>query len=405
MTFKNQIMKTLIKSIGQTTNNFTELAGIGFFVSLVIIILALSSCKSPEKDTGEAIDITAETSLILTTDQFEGADMQLGSIADTVFHHFVTGTGYVDVPEQNKMVIGSYYGGKVSEIFVVAGQSVSKGDRLFSIDNPDFLDMQQDYLETLSQAKNLQSVYERLKKLAEGNVSSQKDFLQAETEYMMVSAKLKSSEEKLKLMQIDPAKLNSSNISSGIIVRAPFASSVSAILVTKGQWMNNDAQAVELVNASVLLARIEVFEKDISYLKKGQAVHMQLPDRLDLTFEGVVGNIAKQVDKQKRLAGVIVNIAGGYKEVLLPGMFLTANVAVEDYKVRCLPENAIIDVDGRFYSLVLDKVAEDGYHFRKAEIFTGRTMHGYTELKNTDAFGAGTKFLIKGAFQLIQAEE
>ena len=148
-------MKTLIKSIVQTTNNFTELAGIGFFVSLVIIILAASSCKSPEKDTGEAIDITAETSLVLTTDQFEGADMQLGSITDTVFHHFVTGTGYVDVPEQNKMVIGSYYGGKVSEIFVVAGQSVSKGDRLFSIDNPDFLDMQQDYLETLSQAKKI----------------------------------------------------------------------------------------------------------------------------------------------------------------------------------------------------------------------------------------------------------
>ncbi|MBW6492507.1 MAG: efflux RND transporter periplasmic adaptor subunit [Lentimicrobium sp.] len=372
---------------------------------LAIPVMFFTSCK-PRGATDVAYqETTGESLLVITKNQVEGANMLLGPFTDTVFYHFVTGTGYVDVPEQNKMILGSYYGGKISEIFVVSGQEVTKGDKLFSIDNPDFLDMQQEYLETQSQARNLNSIYERQKKLAEENVASQKDFLQAESEYLMVLAKLKSSEEKLKLMQIDPEKLNAGNISSRLVIRAPFASSVSKIMVTRGQWLNPDVQAVKLVNSGILLARLDVFEKDLSYIKKGQLVHLRLPDRSDLTFEGKVGNISRQIDKEKRLAGVIVNITGGAKQLLYPGMFLSGNIAVEDYYVKCLEEDAIVEVDGRYFCLALAKETESEYQFKKVQVFPGRSMHGFIELLKTEEFSTDTRFLKKGAFQLLQTEE
>lgn len=392
--------KNAIKRQGANAGKINPLFFIGIFS-----LMFLFSCSSGGDQAIVAENDATAADIVLNKQQFEGAGMDFSTLKDTLFHRFVAANGFVDVPAKNKMVMGSYYGGKVSEILVMAGQRVNKGETLYIIDNPEFIDMQRDYLETKSLLNNLTSLYDRQKKLVEEQVASQKDFLQAEADYQMASAKLNALGQKLKLMQINPETLSAESLSARLVVRAPFASSVSRIMVTRGQWLTPESEAVELVNSDILWARLNVYEKDLPNIRIGQSVQLKLVENSSQTYEGVVESIGRTIDKEKRTSEVIVPVKSGNAGLLIPGMFLSGNIAVSDYKVRCLPENAVIEVDGMFYGLLLMEDAQDGYHLKKVELFPGQTLFGLTELKRTEELPADARFLSKGAFQLVQAEE
>lgn len=373
------------------------------FLAGIFSLFLLFSCSSGGEQPAAAEQDSTDD-IVLSKQQFEGANMELATFKDTTFHHFIKANGFVDVPAKNRMVLGSYYGGKVSEIRVIIGQHVNKGEIMYVIDNPEFLDMQQAYLETSSQLRNLTSLYERQKTLAGENVASQKDFLQAETDYQMAGAKLSALGQKLKLMQIDPETLSAKNLSSQLIVRAPMAASVSKIMVTRGQWLTPETEAVELINGDILWARLNVYEKDLPNLKTGQHVQLKLVESTSESYEGTVESIGRTIDKDKRSAEVIVPIKRGNTSVLIPGMYLTGSIAVSDYEVRSLPEDAVVEVDGLFYGLMLINETPEGYRFKKVELFPGQSMFGLTELIRAGKLPENARFLSKGAFQLVQEE-
>ena len=374
-----------------------------FFTGVFSMIL-LFSCSSGGEQPAVADQDSAAADIVLSKQQFDGANMGLASYKDTTFHQFIKANGFVDVPAKNRMVMGSYYGGKVSEIRVITGQRVSRGEVLYVIDNPEFLDMQQAYLETASSLRNLSSLYERQKTLAGENVASQKDFLQSETDYQMAAAKLSTLGQKLKLMQIDPKTLTAESLSSQLMVRAPMAASVSRIMVNRGQWLTSETEAMELINGDILWARLNVYERDLPNIKTGQLVQLTLVESTAKSYEGVVESIGRTIDKAKRSAEVIIPLKQGNASALIPGMYLTGNIAVSDYEVRCLPEDAVVEVDGVYYGLMLMNEAQDGYHFKKVELFPGQTMFGLTELLRAGQLPENARFLSKGAFQLVQEE-
>lgn len=381
-------------------------AGKGLNLLLAMgIVCGLFACSSGEEATKNAVEEVDRTQIIITKMQFDDSKMKLGNIFDTVFHQLVSASGYVDVPERNKAVLGSYFGGKVAAIYVVTGQEVQQGQSLIAIENPDILDIQQDFIETQAQAKNLQAIYERLKLLASDNVGSQKELQQAESEFVMATARQQSLEEKLRLMQIDPAKLHAGTMSAQTIIRAPFSGSVAQIMTTTGQWLSESDPAIELINTSRFIVRMNVFEKDLSYLKVDQAVHIMLPDRPDLPFVGQISHLSKKVNQQQRTAVAMATITEGATEAMLPGMFVNGNIEVSDLEVDCLPEDAVVDIDGRYFALTLLREEAEQYVFKKVEVFPGRSMGKMTEINRSEAFTPETKFLISGVFQLLKAEE
>lgn len=398
---KYRILNTLTgnKTIANRLNRFAST-----FFTGVFSLLLLFSCSSGGEQPAVADQESAAADIVLSKQQFDGANMELASYKDTTFHQFIKANGFVDVPAKNRMVLGSYYGGKVSEIRVITGQRVSRGEVLYVIDNPEFLDMQQAYLETASLLRNLTSLYERQKTLAGENVASQKDFLQSETDYQMAAAKLSALGQKLKLMQIDPKTLTAESLSSQLMVRAPMAASVSRIMVNRGQWLTSETEAMELINGDILWARLNVYERDLPNIKTGQLVQLTLVESTAKSYEGVVESIGRTIDKEKRSAEVIIPVKQGNTSVLIPGMYLTGNIAVSDYDVRSLPEDAVVEVDGVYYGLMLTNETQERYHFKKVELFPGQTMFGLTELLRAGQLPANARFLTKGAFQLVQVE-
>lgn len=119
----------------------------------------------------------------MTQAQFDGSEMQLGIMDSMTFPVIVDATGTIDVPPENKAVISSYAAGYVKQTPLLIGDKVKKGQFLVSLENPDYVQMQQDYLVAMEQMKYLKSEYDRQKTLIEEKITSEKNYLRAESEY------------------------------------------------------------------------------------------------------------------------------------------------------------------------------------------------------------------------------
>jgi len=84
------------------------------------------------------------------------------------------------------------------------------------IENQDFVDIQENYLETKNKLMYAEAEYKRHTELYKDDVYSQQNVQQVTVEYRNLKAMERSFEQKLMLIGINPAGLSEDNISSSV---------------------------------------------------------------------------------------------------------------------------------------------------------------------------------------------
>ncbi|MDO8897479.1 MAG: efflux RND transporter periplasmic adaptor subunit [Bacteroidales bacterium] len=375
------------------------------FILMLAVTLTVSSCGDGLQVTETGEEAVAKGVIALSREQMKLSELTTGQLTDTLFSTMLPLTGYIDVPPVNRSFVGTYFAGRVVQIHVKTGQKLRKGDVILSLENPEFITMQQEYLEAFGRTALLKQDYERQQILAADNIASQKDLQTVTASYTAAMAMLNALRAKLALLQIDIDKLSPEKMTARIPLRAPINGMIAGIAVANGEWLSPETMAVELIDLSVLQLRLQVFEKDLPSLRMGQQVNINLPGNNPAVFTGVLRHISPQINMEKRSAELIVSINNPFPETLRPGMFVNAEVATAAAPVSCLPSSAVTEADDRFY--VLMKTSEDTQSvlFRKVEVKTGMTYGGLTAVTFTEKIGSDAEFLLNGVFQLIQNEE
>lgn len=372
---------------------------------VVAYLLILASCSSDTEtklSDDTATESTTEDTYNLTINQFQSSNMALGKIEMGEFYEVVKVTGMFDVPPENRATVSSYFGGIVKDIRLLTGQSVKKGQVLFVLENPDYVQMQQDFLEAKGQLEYLKSDYERQKNLAQDNVTSQKNYLKAESDYTVTSVKVEALGKKLSLMNINPNTLTLQNIRTTIEVLSPISGYVTEVAVSKGTFLNPSQFAVSIINTAHLHLELNVFEKDLSKVKVGQPIRFRIQNNERNFYQATVFLINKMVDVGKRTVGVHGHLLDEkLTSIFNPGMYVEADIYTSSLSRMSLPQDALVDIDGRYYVLVLQNETNDGYAFTKKEVKAGLSNENKIEILNYQDFEENAKFLVKGAFNLI----
>jgi cobalt-zinc-cadmium efflux system membrane fusion protein len=383
------------------------------FISIFIgfwIGISLSACGNQNEKPLEIGDEELQTEvssdeIVVTQNQFELAKMKIGKLGNHNFSTSVRATGMVDIPSKNKISVSSYAGGYVTSINLIPGQFVRKGQVLFLLENPEFVQMQQDYLEANEQLKYLKSDYERQKTLSSENIASQKNFLKAESEYKVTLAKMEGIKKRLSLIKIDAEKVNPQNLFSSISIYAPTNGYVSEVTARKGMYLNPTDVAVNLLNTDDLHIELNVFEKDILSIKVGQDILVKIPDGNTSLIEAKVHLIGKTVDEEKRIVGVIGHFKNKQeKEKLIAGMYIDAEIITSSNTANGLSELAIVSEEGLDYVLIHTGGSNDLKTFEKKAVKLGQRKNGFVEILNIDDFSRAENILIEGAFNLIGIE-
>jgi cobalt-zinc-cadmium efflux system membrane fusion protein len=368
----------------------------------VAISWVFSSCGA-EKD--QSIEITQDQDLneiILSQAQFDKGQMEWDSLSNHTFSDFILTNGMVNIPAEGRFDVSSYFGGNIVQFDLLVGQKIQKGQVLFLIENPEFVQMQQDYLDAMSQLSYLKSDYERQKTLNEENISSQKNFAKAESDYKSTLAKTESLRKKLQLVNISTTQLDASKITSRAAIYAPISGYIESIKVNQGTYLNPSDIALTIINKDHLHIELNVFEQDAIALEMGQKVTFYLPDNKTREFNGKIFLIGQSIN-EKRMLNIHVHLDDEKEgDLLVPGMFIEAKIAVTSNKMTALPSTAVINSNDVNYVLVLAKKENDLYYLNKTKIKIGLQDDAMVEVSPEVAFKPGTLFLTKGGFQLIK---
>lgn len=374
-----------------------------YFITIILLSF-LGSCGTNDETQSDEQDNTTDL-ITLSQQQVDLGKIELGKIKKEAFPDIVNTNGIFGVPPERKASVSAYFEGYVKDVNILEGEKVEKGQVLFTLENPDYIKIQQDFLETKANLKNLESEFKRQEILYKENVSSQKSFLTAETNYLTTEAKYQSLKQQLKMMHLDPDNLTAKNIKTVINVISPISGYLTDIRITNGVYLPPTDIALTIVNTDHLHLELSVYEKKLHNISKGQEVRFSLLDQKDKEYKAKIIQVGKSIDPEKRTISVHAHLENdSLLSQFTVGMYVDAKIYVSNDSLFALPNEAIVEVDGIPYALLLDNYDTENktFSFKTTRLETGRKGEYFTEITNSKDLDVNSKFMTNGAFNLIK---
>ncbi len=368
---------------------------------LVVQVMLLFSCgEKKNTETSSAQTEAADGSITITKEQFNTSSMALGRLEEKPFPVTIQTNGMIDVPPENRAVVSATMGGYIKKTPLLIGNSVKKGQLLVTIENPEFIILQQEYMEVQQQLNYLKAEYTRQQTLREENITSQKSFLKAESDFKTTNARYNGLKKQLTMINISPAQVEAGNISSIASIYAPISGSITQMNVTKGTYVSPASPILEIIDNDHIHLELSVFEKDIMKIKKGQQIRFRIPEASEEIFKAEVYLIGTSIGENRTIK-IHGHLHEEGKNNFLTGMFVDAGIVTENTTAKGLPSEAIVALEGKFYVLRTTGTKDTEYTFEPLEVQPGNTVDDFTEIINAAAFLESDTFLTKGAFDVL----
>lgn len=372
---------------------------------LAAALFAMTACSNGEETAGTAAaqaSDAGEPQIVLTKVQFEQSGMQLGQMQQRAFSDVIRTHGIMDVPPGNEAAVSSTFSGNVKQIQLLPGDPVKKGETLFTLENPEFVEVQQDYLKTMAEQVYLKADYERQQNLAEDNVASQKAFLKAESDYEVNRVRAASLASMLAMMHINPESLTRENIRTSIPVLSPISGYVTQMFITRGAYLHPEKTAVSVMDTRELQLQLNIFERDLPRVREGQIILFRIQEEGDTLYQAYVHRVNRAVDEDHRTVG-LTGVLSDERQAqrFNPGMYVEAEIQTTSMMKPCLPLEAVVEIENSHYVLVRVDSRDEGDAFEKRQVQVGASTETHIEILNGDDFEARAQFLVRGAFDLI----
>lgn len=368
---------------------------------LALLVLISFSCgNSPAED--EALEVaSASQELVLSEMQFKTAEMHLGKAEKLAFKESIKAFGVLEARPENKVSVSSYFDGYVKETSLLAGQKVRAGQLLFTLENPEYLVIQEKFLEAKSMLSYYKNDYQRQKDLAAEKVSSEKKYHQAKADYEVTAASYASLRQKLKLMHINPATLSPENMSSTIKVTAPIDGYISHVRISRGQFLSPNESAVEIVNNKDLQLALTIYEKDLGKIDLGQGLNFSLTKFPGKNFKATIDLISPVIDLDKRSVLVHASLnKGSNAESLSPGTYIEVEITNDSTSLFSLGREAMVQKGTHYEALVLEKKIDDQYFFKIISLKVAASNEEYFGFELPAEY-RDKQFLLNGTFSLL----
>lgn len=355
----------------------------------------LAACGHKNENPGKPTHQNPVNVLELTAEQIKNAGITTGNPQMKTMHTRLKVNGRIDVPPQNAVTISAPLGGYLTSTDLLPGVHVFKGQKIAVMEDPQYITLQQDYLNTQVKLSLAETEYKRQEELKKADATSDKIYQQARADFQNLKIQLKALSEKLRLIHVNPDKLDASGLSRSINLYSPIDGYVSAVNVNIGKYVNPSDILFELVNPSDIHLALAVFEKDLDKLFIGQKV------------------VATTINSTKQYSGEIILIGkklsadrsvevhchfDNYDKSLIPGMFMTAMVETGNNMAATVPQDAVVFFEGKHYLFV----PKEQQHFEMIEVEVLETTDGFSQVKGVEAeLTEKTPVVTAGAYTLL----
>ncbi len=375
----------------------------------------LNACNSGSEshEKGHSEEAHQEDVVSLTMQQMKAIDLKLGKIKKHNLNSTVKSNGRIELSPQNKANVSTLVSGAVKDIFVIEGDFVKKGQILATLEHPDIVDMQQQYMENVNNLEFLEQDYKRKKKLFEEKVGSGKEYQKAFSEYNTAKSTVNGLKTKLQMLGINIQSLEKGNISPTINIVSPIDGYIRFAEVNIGSFVEPNNDMFEIVDNRYVHADLLVYEKDIYKIKDGQEVYFTISNIPGKELKGTIFSVGRAYENKARAITVhayIENTEGN----IIPGMYVNAYIMVDSITTDVLPEEALATEGDKHFIFVKTKGEkhkdtgkdehnehEEKWYFKKTEVISGIRDNGLVEIKLLTPLPENAEIAVNTAYYLL----
>ncbi len=310
----------------------------------------------------------------------EEALVSVATVKDTIFSHYLEVQGNVNTKEN--LIIYPQFAGILNTVNVIAGQKVTKGQVLGTIDDGG-LSQQLGQLE--NQLALAKTTFERQKRLWDQKIGSEIQYLQAQTNMV-------SQQKAVSQMKAQMAKTR---------IIAPFNGVIDELIAERGQVVGPGQGVMRIVNLNNMFVSTTVPESYIGKLKVGTEVSVYLAS-IGKSFNGKIRQVGNNINPNNRSFGIEVSVPNA-ENLLRPNQ--VAKLKITDYtnaKAVVVPSNVIQeDADGNQFVFEVSSVKDKTGIAKKVMVKVGKTSDNFTEIlgglePKTMVVGDGVKTVSEG---------
>ena len=383
---------------------------ISLLILSTLLVVACGNKDSEKMESSEESSMKEEQlvatgikQITFTKDQYNLAEIETGAIEMRNLSNIIKLNGTIDVEPESMASVSAPLGGYLKTAGRLPGEAIQKGQVLATIENPEFIQIQQGYLESLSRLQFLEEEFNRQKKLREEDINSAKTFQQVSSDYKITQGRVKAYEQQLALAGIIRSSVQNGNITRTANLYAPISGFIKASNVNIGDYVSPQDVLFELVDLNDIHLALNAFERDLEKLEIGQTVKFSLSDDNTFNRTAEIFIIGKATGSD-RMTPVHCHIKQENQKGLLPGMYVKAWVESGTNKQNAIPSAALVQYEGKDYVILQTEETENGYTFKLEQVKKGIEQEGYTAITFADgATVQNFKPVVKNAYSILSA--
>ena len=298
----------------------------------------------------------AGNNVLLSDKAREAIGLTTAKVTFADLHRTVEVNARVELPWNQQAMITSLVPGKIDEVLVRPGETVTAGQELARVVSMELEAIQLAMLKAASEVDLAERLLKQQRSLDATGVIAGKSVLEAETTLAQKTAELRIAEEKFRALGINGDTLKT--IRTGgqplrfVSITSPIDGIITHADVRIGQVVETTDHLYHVVNPSRVWIVGEVLESDVRHLDKGQPVAARFAAYPDKRFDGVIDHVRLKMNRRRRTQSVVIAV-DNREGLLRPGMFGRVSIAVQVAKEAIVcPADAIIKSRSGRYVLV-----------------------------------------------------
>jgi len=319
-----------------------------FFPLFSLAILLLMSCGKPitvGDDPAQSFCIPDSLMSVITLDTVKSESIRSE----------LKLSGKITFNEDHVVKIFPPVSGHVADVKVSLGDHVEKGQLLAILRSSDMANYFNDFKTAQSELGIAKKNLEVTGEMRNSGISSEKDYLSAQSDYDKALARFNKVNEVMKIY--GSSMQPNDSVGSGYRVIAPISGFVVEKNINAGMELRADDgnNLFTISDLKEVWAVANVYETDIARIKTGSDVEVSTLSYPDKKFTGKVERISNILNPETNVMSVKISLNNA-DYLLKPGMF--ANISVlfpEDKKMLTVQSNSLLFDDNKSYVVVFRK--------------------------------------------------
>jgi len=265
------------------------------------VLTGIAACSKQAADQPATAAAAVDTQHVTLTDE-QAKAIQVGAVQDRSFVVEKQAVGSIDFDANLAVAVFTPYPGRIIKAYADLGDQVVKGQVLYTIESPDFLQAESNAIGAQAMLDQTRSALDRAKKLYASQGIDQNDYETAVANEQSADGALKAARAALLIFGKTPAEIDAiiakRQVEPALVIRSPLTGAVTARNAAPGllEQPGGLPAPYAIADTNTLWLLADVTEEDSPAFAVGQELQVSVTAYPDRVFKGKVDAVGANVD-------------------------------------------------------------------------------------------------------------